>query len=378
MIVVVASVMLAACTIWAVGGFIATFILVTRRRVALPTGELPGVCVLKPLRGVDVELEKNLETFFTQDYPKLELLFGLQDPKDPAIAVVERLCARFPHVNAHIVVHSNRGGANPKVRNLIGMVAHASYPLVLISDSNVRAPSHYVSELVAIKLRNPQVGMVTNLFAGVGEDGIGAALENVQLNGFAAAGIALPCLCGDAITVGKSLLFDYPTFRALGGFEAVRDVLAEDFVMGKLFARAGYGIVIAPTVLENVTTLSSVRGFVDRQIRWAMLRWRLRTAPVVLEFVSAPLAMLPVAAWLFDLPTAIVWAVSLMLLRDVGGWVLMRGWRRVWLPLLLSPARDVFMLYVWLRSSAKRHISWRGNRMLVGAGTFCTPAPAGR
>lgn len=151
---------------------------------------LPPVSVLKPLCGKDAGLSANLESFFLQDHPNLELVFGVQSPNDPAIEVVRELAARYPASNVKLVVHTGGTAINPKVDNLLGMLPHASHDLLLISDSNVRAPAHYVSEMVETLLADPKNGLVTNLFAGTGEDGLGSALENVQLNGFCAAGTA--------------------------------------------------------------------------------------------------------------------------------------------------------------------------------------------
>src|SRR5580698_9499652 len=54
------------------------------------------VTVLKPLCGDEPRLEENLVTLCEQSYPEYQLLFGVRDPLDPAIAVVERLKRRFP------------------------------------------------------------------------------------------------------------------------------------------------------------------------------------------------------------------------------------------------------------------------------------------
>jgi ceramide glucosyltransferase len=329
----------------------------------------PAVSVLKPLCGADSGLEQNLETFFQQDYPRFELVFGVQHPEDPAIAVVQRLRERYPHVAVKLVIHGGGGCMNPKVDNLVGMLPHAEHDLLLVSDSNVRAPAHYVSEMVETLQAHPKTGLATNLFAGTGENTLGSALENVQLNGFCAAGAALPTLLGDTLVVGKSMLFSRTTFQELGGFERVANVLAEDWLIGKMYQHAGYKVRIATTVLDNVTRGMQLNGFLDRQLRWAMLRSRLRPAAQILEVVTSPLAMLPLALYAFG-PFGLTWAFALVALRDVGGWVALRGFRRAWIPALLSPVRELALLVVWARAPLKRHVTWRGHRVRLAAGTF--------
>ena len=368
---------LTLCTVWTLAGLGAVLrtarLTRRRKRVVLPAteaGASPGVSVLKPLCGADPGLARNLEGFFLQSYPEVELIFGVQNPSDPAIPIVRALQARYPHVPAKLVVHDNQKGINPKVRNLLGMLPFATHDLLVISDSNVRAPSHYLSEMVRTWRADPDTGLVTNLFAGRGEDTLGAALENVQLNGFCAAGSVLPTLFGDALVVGKSMLFSRKLLDELGGLERVADVLAEDFVMGKLFQHAGYRVRVARTVLSNVTSKMSVSAFLQRHLRWAMLRWRLRPVAFVLEPLTSPLLVLPVAWMLLGGPLALLWVIVLLSLRDVGGWVALRGWRRAWIPAVAAPVREVAMLLVWLRAPFKRHITWRGNRVRLTAGTL--------
>ncbi|HMR07904.1 MAG TPA: hypothetical protein PKA88_19110, partial [Polyangiaceae bacterium] len=87
------------------------------------------------------------------------------------------------------------------------------------------------------------------------------------------------------------------------------------------------------------------------------------------EIVTSPLAMLPLA-WLLMGPAALTWLLVLWMLRDVGGWVALRGFRRAWVPLLLAPLRELCMLLVWLRAPLKRHVLWRGHKVRLGAGTL--------
>ena len=63
-------------------------------------------------------------------------------------------------------------------------------------------------------------------------------------------------------------------------------------------------------------------------------------------------------------------ALALIWIRDVGQWWMLRGIRRSYLPLVLAPLREVSMVGVWAVTPFVKHISWRGNRVRVGAGTF--------
>jgi ceramide glucosyltransferase len=209
--------------------------------------------------------------------------------------VVQALREQYPQAQCRLVVSTDQPARNPKVRNLLDLLPQANHDLLLVSDSNIRAPAHYLSELVATLHRDPRIGVVTSLFAGTGESSLGAALEAVQLNGFCAAGAALPAALGDSLPVGKPMLFSRRVWNQIGGFERVFSVLAEDFVTGRLLQHAGYRIALAPTVLHNQTGRLTLSAFLQRHLRWAMLRWRLRPAAAVLEVVSSPLALLPAA-----------------------------------------------------------------------------------
>ncbi len=363
---------LTGTTVWTLAGLAAVWA-ATRRRAAL-SDHPPPVTVLKPLAGADAELAANLESFFVQDHPCFELVFGVMDAADPALAAVREVAARYPDVSCRVIVHEGAGALNPKIDNLSGMLPAARHDLVLISDSNVRAPRHYLRELATIYQRE-RPGLVSNLFAGGDENSLGGALDSVELAGFCAAGVALPTLLGDALLVGKSALFSRAALDELGGLERLAGVLAEDFVLGKTFAHAGRRVLLAPTVLTNVTRDMSLRAAFRRHLRWSMLRFRLRPVAAALEPLTSPLAQIPLV-WLSVGPWALLWAAVLLAVRDVGGWLLLSGPRRLWLPLSLGVARDVLALAVWLVAPLKQHVSWRGKRYRLGAGTLLYPEPS--
>lgn len=341
--------------------------LATRRRSAPRLHQAPPLTVLKPLCGADPSLESNLESFFGQSYPDFELVFGVERSDDPAREVVERLIARHPEVRARLVVHRTIEGHNPKVRNLRGMMRYAAHDLVLISDSNVRAPTDYL-ESMAREMGNPEVGLVTSLFTGAGGGSLGGDLERVQLSGFCAAGSALPTLVGYAAVIGKSMMFSRSELERLGGLGRVADVLAEDFVIGKMFQRANRRVAISSTIIENVIGRLEPKTFLARQLRWSMLRFRLRPVAYLLEPLTSPLATLPIA-WSVMGPWSLLWATTLLLVRDAGGWAVLSGSSGIVTAVVLSPVREVAALAVWLVTPFKRHVSWRGTKLRITAGT---------
>jgi ceramide glucosyltransferase len=326
--------------------------------------------VLKPLCGVDEALEANLESFFRQRYPTFELVFGVEGAGDPAIAVVERLRARYPEVGCRLVVHGGGRGLNPKVSNLRAMLEVASYDLALISDSNISAPVDYLVRMTG-ELQSPAVGMVTSLFRGDGELTLGATLENLQLNGPVAASLAASSeLVGKPVVVGKSVLFRRGVFEQLGGFESIAAVLAEDYVMGRMFREAGYAIRFAPVVVSNVNVHTTVRAFSKRHMRWGVIRWRLNPFRYAIEPLASPLFVALLAPLFGVAPLwPLLGAVALLLARDAVQWWCLRGPAGLLRALPLSPLKELMTLGFWVAAPAIRHVGWRGRRLRLSAGT---------
>jgi ceramide glucosyltransferase len=354
-------------TCWTLAGVWAVW---TVRRRKLAPAAAPPVSVLKPLCGVDPDLEGNLETFFKQDYPSYELIFGVQGDTDPAIEVVERLRARFPHIRSRLVIHNSKRGMNPKVRNLRAMLPSSRHDVILISDSNVAVEPHYVREMTAA-LAEPGIALVTNLVTVHGDGSLGATLEAMQLSGFIASGIATPNeLMNEACVVGKSMLFRRSVFERLGGFESVAHVLAEDFVMGRMFQRAGYRTRICPTPVVNVISNHSVAAMYQRHLRWGAMRLRAAPHTWLLEFISIPL-VLGLMAPLFGVPVALglLWGLTLTVFRDAVQWSLLVGRRHILRAILLIPVRDLIHVALWAGAPFKRRVRWRGNPLTLTAGS---------
>lgn len=342
---------------------------VTRAPSVAPAAPPPPVTVLKPLAGADARLADNLLSFFRQDHPDYELLFGCEDPDDPAVAVVRALIDRHPHVRARLVIHQGPRGSNPKVRNLRGIVDLAAHDLVLVSDSNVRAPRAYLRE--AASAWGGDVGLVTHLFAGVPgpRSPLAAWVEAVLLADFCAPGAALPTALGHAAVIGKSMLFSRGELASFGALERVADVMAEDYVLGRMLQARGRRVRMGRTVIENSLGDVTWRALFDRHLRWSMLRLRLHPHLWFVEPWTSPLVAALALGAVFGAPGVAV-AFALMVARDVVSWWLLRGPRSLWAPVLLGPLRELVMVAVWLVTPWRRHVSWRGHRMRLESGTL--------
>ncbi len=347
-------------------GGMACLFWVTRARKS--ADHTPPVTIFKPLKGLDEELELNLRSFFQLDYPSFQLLFCVADAIDPAIEVVQKLQREFPDHDSQLIVGCPAFGLNPKVESLAAMERHRKHDVILISDSNVRVRPSYLRE-TASDLADPGVGLVTNLFAGVGEVHASAVLENLQLNGYIAGGVAAAAVCGATCVVGKSMLMPVRALESIGGFAAIRNVLAEDQVIGVRLRKAGYSIRLSHHVVENVNRQRSFRWFLNRHSRWFKIRRQMALPTFLLE----PAANLTTVGlvWAFSGDSGLAWGGLLFLIglgmaRDAIQARRLRGTFPKVRHLLYSPVKDILMLPLWFDAIMNRRVWWRGHRFLVG------------
>lgn len=331
----------------------------------------PGISVLKPLKGVDDQIAHNLESFFNLNYPEYELLFGVNDPKDPVIPLVQSIMQKYPGIKAKLIVNTRQIGLNPKINNLNNIFAQAGYEYILISDSNVRAPHNYLLDMVNHMLK-PNVGLVVSIFYGRGAQTIGAALENLHLNTLILGSVyAIRKLFHIPMTIGKSMLFQKHFIQRYDAFYGLRDFLAEDHLLGMQVQDAGLEVEYASLQIENYNENLSIRKFLNRHLRWAKMRKHMN----MLHYMMEPLVNPVFLGWI-GLIILRTWEASALFSAVIVLKVLFDALidRQVnsdlkWYHFGLIPIKDMMIGIIWLIPFFHNRVNWRGNEFKITRST---------
>ncbi len=229
---------------------------------------LPPVTVLKPLHGMEPLLEECLESFFRQDYPAYELIFGARTGSDPALAVVESLRRKYPQIPAQIVLSGEPAYPNAKVYLMEKMAPRAAYPTLVITDSDVRVTPDYLQQVVRPML-DASVGMVTCLYRGVSTGGFWSRLEALGMSIEMSSGVVVADLLeGMKFALGPTMVIRKDVLEGWGGFGVLRDYCADDFVMGALTAESGKTVVLSRHVIDHIVLNRTARQSLLHQLRW--------------------------------------------------------------------------------------------------------------
>ncbi|MGB8930804.1 MAG: glycosyltransferase [Anaeromyxobacteraceae bacterium] len=216
----------------------------------------------------------------------------------------------------------------------------------------------------------------------VGERRLGSLFDNLHLAGAVAPGmVASKLIAGQDIVVGKSMALRRGDVAALGGFEAVKDVLAEDYVIGRwITGRLGKRVVLARTPVVNVNEQRRVADFYGRYARWSVMQRKAVGLPIYLS----QLMLNPILLGLLGLaarpsPAALLAFLALCAVKtaiDGASGRLLRGAGFFPADLLLVPVKDVIFGAAWLHGLLRDDVVWRGKRLRVRRGTWVSPLPS--
>ena len=332
------------------------------------TAYTPAVSILKPLRGIEQNFYATLRTFFQQDYPVYEIVFGLSSPKDAAQWTIAQLRREFPQIPVKVVRTSSptAGAVNPKMHQLQQMLEHASHEVLVISDADIRVEPSYLRQVVG-PLRDATLGLVTCLYRGIRAHGLNSLFETLGMSSDFAGQVLLARLLGEVrFGFGATMATRKEQIQAIGGLAPWVSYLADDFIVGNRIAATGYRVHLSHAVVETLLPHRTVREYWQQQLRWARTVRSCSPrgyAGLVFAF-GAPLALLPVAlqpnsaialtvlylAWIARWLAA--WVAGLLVCRDK----VVRNY--FW----LLPLRDLLALAIWLASFWGSEVVWRNAR----------------
>ncbi|TMW43374.1 hypothetical protein DOY81_011545 [Sarcophaga bullata] len=256
---------------------------------------LPGVSIIKPLMGVDPNLEHNLETFFTMDYPVYELLFCIEDKSDPAVKLVENLIAKYPTVEASLFLGASNVGVNPKINNMQPGYEAAKYEFVLISDSGIKMKNDTLLDMV--HNMGEKYALVHQMPFTCDREGFAATFEKIYFGTVQSRIYLSADLLGINCHTGMSCLLRKSVIDYLGGLKTFGCYLAEDFFIAKAITEQGWKMRISNQPALQNSGFCDIGSFQARLIRWAKLRVAMVPTTILLEPLSECMVLGALASW---------------------------------------------------------------------------------
>lgn len=330
---------------------------------------LPAVSVLKPLCGAVPETYDNLANTCRLDYPRLQIVFGVADADDPAIAIVKRLKRDFPDVDIELVVSAERIGSNAKVSNLSNMLERAKHDVLVIADGDIRAPADYLHTVVPY-LDEPEAGLVTCLYRASQGRTLAHRIEALFVNtDFGPMVTVARQVERMTYAFGATICIRRTVFEEIGGFPAIADHLADDYQIGNMACERGYQSILAPVVVETVLDLERVGEVFQHQLRWARTYRICRPGGYLASIVthSTLWATLYLLATGFSTGGLAVFGAAVAVRLFAAGTIAhaILGVRRIWRELWMVPAKDLFISTIWVLAFLGDTVRWGDSEFVV-------------
>ncbi len=326
----------------------------------------PAVSLMVPVCGVDAGAWENWSSLCKQNYPDYEVLFGVTDPQDPAVPLLEKLVETFPE-RVRLFTGLQPRGVNYKDSNLSYLLEESQHEVIIFADSDIRVTPEYIRTVTA-PLANPQVGMVTCAFVGHTPQSLGAALASCGrcfdfIPSLLLARIVdngLHCAVGATIATRKSILADY------GGLHLNR--IGSDYHQGKRAAMAGYRVKLSRYILESDTGYEGIGEVFERELRWARsIRYNRGLPYYAMVFCYGSVYCLPLLLLSGFAEWAIALSLATLVIRyaQVLGAIISIGCPNLLRWLWALPLRDFLSFIIWVMGCFGQTVYWRGRRLRV-------------
>lgn len=341
----------------------------------LPAGapeNLPPVTILKPLKGEGIDLYANLASFCRQDYPRYQIVFGVEDATDPAVTIVRKVMADFPEHDLALSVGWAEG-SNRKVANLIHMMPHAKHDVLVLSDGDIRVRPDYLTTMVTPLMgttAKKSVGLTTCLYRGRGYFGLPSVLESLLINTDFIPMVMVGDWTGIRAGYGASIAVKREALDAIGGFPAIADHLADDYLLGNRVHGAGYEIVVLPYVVETVLDSRTLGDVGRHQLRWQRT-YRVQQPVGWFASIVTHATLWGVVSVLITGGSPLGWAMFFFALAcrlgSLAGIMRLLNERVTprWLPMV--PLKDLGFSAIWAVCWFGRDVNWSGQVLHVDA-----------
>jgi len=341
---------------------------------------LPPVTIFKPIHGAEQQLAGNLESFFQQDYPDYEIIFGARDADNPAAKVAEEIRARYPHIPSRMIYSGPPEWPNAKVYSLAKMIAASSRSYFIISDSDVRVAPDFLRNTIP-PLLDSMVGLVTCMYRGIPAKDFWSWLEALGLSVEMSSGVMVANMMeGMRFALGPAMAVRRDAIDAIGGIKAVADYYSDDFELGNRIWTKDYKVVLSHHIVYNVLTARPPLRTLGDQLRWTKSTRYSRPAGHAGTGLTyaMPFGILGLIAagalgnWRLGLGLFVLACVNRMIQSAAVGWRVARDPRAVAL-CGLYPLRDLLGFLTWMLSYTSRDFYWRGETYRFGKGGRIAP-----
>jgi len=336
----------------------------------------PPVTMLKPIYGLERNLERNLRSALSQDYPHYQVVMSVQRLDDPALPLLRRLEQEYGPERATVVAVQSEPVVNGKVQNLENGLSAARHDILVISDSDVFTPADYLARIAA-PLRDADVGYVCTLYKGVDARSWYEQLELLTYNAeFIPSSVFAYRTGASGLCLGASVALRRTTLEAVGGLASLADYLVEDYELGRRILERGQRMVLLPYFVDLTVDLDSAKSWWRHQIYWDQNTRAARPVGFAASVLTraVPFALLYAALRLFDpLGLLILLAAIAVRLGTAAGNALLLRDRATLRALWLLPLRDLAGLLFWVLAMGKRTFVWRGYEFELARGGRIVP-----
>jgi len=224
--------------------------------------ENTGVSIIHPIKDLDFELDKNIETWFSQNYRgPVQHIFSFQTPDDPAIPVVKALLEKNPAIDGKVIVNPVMQGVNGKSSNMVYGMREAKYDIVMFGDSDLRIKPDFIVKMVR-PLKDEKVGITTCGQVNMGGRDFWTRFftftQNTETDFLWAF---LTKLGVDVGATGAAFAMRKKLLKDIGGLEAFGGSLLEDLHLGNTLYKMGYKLVLGPFLECHVQKLAREKSF---------------------------------------------------------------------------------------------------------------------